>query len=286
MIHLLMEEEIPRDLWDVTGFDHLMREEENPFKPKPAIVPRCIRGQVWGLGNHRLACGDATNEQEVALLMAGQQGDIIFTDPPYNVDYGASKNPRHKIRKIKGDNMSAQEWIAFTQAWLAIIKKFYKGGDFYCWGASGPDGMRQRLVFVESGVHWSATIIWKKDQLILTPANYQRIYECCFYGWLKKSTYHGGRNQVEVWEIDRPTDPKDHPTMKPIELCGRAIRNSSSPGDIVLDFFGGSGSTLVACEQSNRRCFMIEIDPYYCEVTMLRWEKLTGRKAELIEDAN
>jgi len=140
-----------------------------------------------------------------------------------------------------------------------------------------------RLWLTELGCHWSATIIWKKDRLILTPANYQRMYEPCFYGWFGKSTYDGGRKEVEVWELNRPGDSKLHPTMKPIEVCARAIRNSSRPRDIILDMFGGSGSTMIAAELLDRTCYMCEYDPNYCDVIVQRWEKFTGLKAHKLE---
>jgi DNA modification methylase len=151
---------------------------------------------------------------------------------------------------------------------------FSKGGDIYMWGASGPDGMRMRLWLVEAGAHWSSTIIWKKDSLVLSPSNYQRMYEPAFYGWFKKSSFRADRKQVELWEIPRPKVSKEHPTMKPIELCATAITNSSKPSDLVLDFFLGSGSTMVAAHQIGRTCYGLELDPKYCQVIVNRLQKL------------
>jgi DNA modification methylase len=142
------------------------------------------------------------------------------------------------------------------------------------WGAPGPEGMRMRLWLIEMGCHWSATIIWKKDRLVLSPANYQRLYEPCFYGWFGKSSWDGGRKQVEVWELKRPSNSKLHPTMKPIEVCDQAIVNSSKQKDIVMDLFLGSGSTMVAAHQLNRKCYGMEIDPKYCQVIIDRMHKL------------
>lgn len=144
------------------------------------------------------------------------------------------------------------------------------------WGAPGPEGMRMRLWLTEMGCHWSATIIWKKDRLVLTPANYQRMYEPCFYGWFNKSTYDGGRKEVEVWEMKRPSNSKLHPTMKPIELCTRAIVNSSRERDIVLDTFLGSGSTLIASEKTGRICYGCELDCRYVDVIVQRYVDYTG----------
>lgn len=198
---------------------------------------------------------------------------MIHTDPPYNVAYGENKHhPSWKIRKIENDKLSADKWEEFCKAVFSIFK-LYNKGDIYMWGASGPEGMKMRLWLIELGCHWSATIIWKKDQLVLSPAKYQRLYEPCFYGWFDKSTFRADRKEVEVWEIDRPKKSKEHPTMKPIELCAKAINNSSKPRDIVLDLFLGSGSTMVASHQLNRKCYGMEIDPKYCQVIVDRMKK-------------
>ena len=239
-------------------------------------------GDIFELGGHRLACGDSTKREDVEKLMAGQKADMVFTDPPYNCDYGSSK-VEHKAKPIAGDKQSDSEWIAFNQKLIDNIKLFYKGGDIYIWGASSGDGMRQRVLFIDSGFHWSATIVWKKNRLVLSPAKYQRLYEPCFYGWFDKSSYCGNRKQVEVWEEDRPSSSKQHPTMKPIIVCERGIFNSTSREDIVLDFFGGSGSTLIACERLNRKCYMMELDPKYCQVIIDRWEKYTNQKATKVQ---
>jgi DNA modification methylase len=235
------------------------------------------RGEIFKLGRHRLLCGDSTKAEDVAKLMGNEKADLVFTDPPYNVDYGATKNhPTWKIRSIVNDNMDDAAWLKFNQAIMEIIKAYSRGGDLYIWGASGPAGMRQRLAFIDAGCHWSATIIWKKQQLVLSPARYQRLYEPCFYGWLKKSSFRGDRKQTEIWEANRPIKSDQHPTMKPVELCARGITNSSKPGQIVLDLFLGSGSTLIAAEISDRVCYGMEIDPKYCDVIIQRFAKFTG----------
>jgi len=262
-------------------------EHDNPLPqateeiPEPPKNPVSKLHTLWILGDHRLYCGDATFPQDVQALMGGEKADLVYTDPPYNVAYGESKNPRHKIRDIQNDKLDSNAWRVFNHAFTENIKSAYKGGDIYLWGASGPEGMRQRLWLTEAGFHWSATIIWKKQQLVLSPANYQRIYEPCFYGWLKKSTFVADRKQTEVWELDRPFHSDLHPTMKPVALVQRALRNSSKPGDLVLDLFGGSGSTLIACELMHRQCRMMELDPAYCDVIVERWEKMSGKKARM-----
>jgi DNA modification methylase len=243
--------------------------DESPAKTR--------RGQIFRLGKHRLMCGDSLNPTDVTRLLDGKKADLIFTDPPYNVDYGSSKNhPEWKIRSIANDHMDDAAWLKFNQALIEAIKAHHRGGDVYVWGASGPAGMRQRLALIEAGLHWSATIIWRKQQLVLSPARYQRIYEPCFYGWLKKSSFRGDRKQTEIWEINRPTASEQHPTMKPVELCAKGIVNSSKPGQIVLDLFLGSGSTLIAAEISDRICYGMELDPKYCDVIIARFAKYTG----------
>lgn len=260
--------------------DGLTDEDEIPEDPEPV----CKLGDLWLLGEHRLLCGDSTDKDTVKRLMDGNKADMVFTDPPYNVNYGSSKNPRHKIRAIENDSMSTDEWSVFCHKIYEVLQQ-YNNGDIYMWGASGPEGMRMRLWLTEVGCHWSATIIWKKQQLVLTPANYQRKYEPCFYGWFNKSSFinhnqsGGDRSETEVWEIDRPLSSKLHPTMKPVELCERGINNSSIRGNIVFDGFLGSGSTLIACEKTGRKCYGMELDPHYCDVIIERWENYTGEKA-------
>jgi len=246
-------------------------------------APVAQRGDLWLLGDHRLACNDSTDREAVQRLVGQSKTAMIFTDPPYNVDYGSSKNPRHKIRSIENDHQSSGDWEAFCKTIFANFKSF-NVGDIYMWGASGPDGMRMRLWLVEMGCHWSATIIWKKQQLVLSPANYQRMYEPCFYGWFDQSSFRGDRKQTEVWEIDRPLKSELHPTMKPLLLIEKALENSSSPGDRVMDLFLGSGSTLIACERTGRVCYGMELEPLYVDIARMRWEAFTGEKAHRLEE--
>jgi len=231
------------------------------------------KGFLYQLGEHRLLCGDSTARKDVDRLMDGQKANMIHTDPPYNVDYGVSKNPKHKYRPIENDKQSPMEWETFCKE---LFSRFQENceGDIYMWGTPGPGGMRMRLWLVVHGCHWSTTVIWKKQQLVLSPAKYQRLYEPCFYGWFGKSSFKADRKQVEVWDVDRPHDSKLHPTMKPIELCQIPIRNSCDNGDKVLDLFGGSGSTMIACEKLNRKCYMMELDPKYCDVIVHRYRNL------------
>lgn len=276
---------------DLTGFDDAEIDKfcqndiiEDEIPPVPE-TPRTVKGDIYQLGNHRIMCGDSTLRTEVEKLMAGKLSDMIHTDPPYNVSYGKSKIPDHTMRQIKNDTLDAVSWEKFCKALFAIFKEFNKG-DIYMWGASGPEGMKMRLWLIGLGCHWSSTIIWKKDTLVISRSNYQRMYEPCFYGWFNKSSFEADRKEVEVWDIKRPTKSELHPTMKPVELCAKAINNSSKFRDTVLDLFLGSGSTLIACEQTNRTCYGMEIDEKYCDVIVSRWVNLTGNRKIILNGQN
>jgi DNA modification methylase len=267
--------DLDEDWLEATGFTENELENLRPIDqddvPEKPKQPISKTGEIYQLGKHRLLCGDATNPEDIARLMNGAKAEMLFTDPPYNVDYGKNKDrPTFKIRPIIGDKQDAQSWLEFNRTWMTLAREHVLG-DWYVWGASDPEGMRQRLLAVEMGLHWSATIIWAKDRLVLTPANYQRKYEMCLYGWFGKSSWQGDRKETELWECKRPGNSKEHPTMKPLEICARGIINSSAPGSIVLDLFGGSGSTLIAAEQTGRACYISEIDPGYCDVIRQRY---------------
>lgn len=246
--------------------------------------PQTERGDVYILGDHRLMCGDALEQDDVDTLLDGEKANMVFTDPPYNVSYVNTKNKKYTSHQsghhkaIINDEMSDEDWKKFNIN-LANIMISSCTGDLYVWGAPGPDGMRQRIAFIDSGLHWSATVVWKKNAFVMSRGNYQRMYEPCFYGWRIKSSFVAGRDKTEVWEVNRPTKSDLHPTMKPIELCGIGIANSSKIGDKVLDLFGGSGSTMIACEQLKRSCYMMEISELYCDVIVKRWEEFTGKTA-------
>ncbi len=206
---------------------------------------------------------------------------MVFTDPPWNVAIGEDSNPRHRQRPgLKNDNLSSQDYLNFISAFAAVCART-NNGDMYCvlGAASWPT---LDLIFREYGFHWSATIIWVKDIFVLGRSKYHRRYEPIWYGWHKegKSTFCDNRSLDDVWEISRPKRSPEHPTMKPVELCVRAISNSSVIGQCVLDLFLGSGSTLIACEKLNRRCYGMEIAPMYCDVIVKRWEEFTGKKAK------
>lgn len=280
------------------------RNKDPDAMPEPPS-PVTKKGDLIILGDHRLLCGDSTDPEAVKVLMDGKKATMIFTDPPYNVNYGSTKNPKygsstrniwhdgrsdaHKAAipndAIANDNLSADDWLEFNRKLFTIFKEHCEG-DVYMWGASGPDGMIARRLLVDMGCHWSATIAWIKDSLVLSPANFHRQYEPCFYGWFGKSSFNNSMNSgndraglSDVWSISRPKTSTLHPTMKPVELCEKGVNLSSKQGDVVLDLFGGSGSTLIACERTDRSCYMMELEPHYCDVIIKRWEDYTGEKA-------
>lgn len=252
------------------------------------VETRCKPGDIWQLGRHRLLCGDATVITDMEKLMDGKKADMVFTDPPYNVNYGATmkdtlrKKDGQKSagRTIMNDNLGDNFKQFLTDA-CANIVNFCKGAIYICMSSSELHTLYNS--FVESGGKWSTFIIWAKNTFTLGRSDYQRQYEPILYGWPQGAKHYwcGDRDQADVWEYNKPQVNDLHPTMKPLELVARAIKNSSQANDIVADFFGGSGSTLIACEQLNRVCYMSELDPKFCDVILTRWENLTGKEATL-----
>ena len=245
---------------------------------------RCKPGDIWKLGEHRLLCGDATNSDDIKRLMGDKLAHMVFTDPPYNVNYGNTM--KDKIRKtdrsIMNDNLGNDFGLFLTDACKNIVN-FCVGAIYICMSSSELHTLYSS--FVEAGGKWSTFIIWAKNTFTLGRSDYQRQYEPILYGWPKDKRHYwfGDRDQSDVWEYNKPQKNDLHPTMKPIDLCARAIKNSSRKGNCVADFFGGSGSTLIACEQLGRVCYMSELDPKYCDVILQRFENFTGIKPVLLE---
>jgi len=248
-------------------------------------APRTKPGELWALGEHRLLVGDSTKPEDVERLLAGRQAAMAFTDPPYNVslgDHGGQQRGARK-RRIANDSMDPIAWETFVRAWARTLLANVDGALYIC--MSSKEMPLVSRVLAEEGAHWSDTLIWAKDRFVLGRADYQRSYEPIWYGWREGASHHwcGDRDQGDVWEINRPSDAPLHPTMKPLPLMERAIANSSSAGDLVLDAFLGSGSTLVACERTGRVCAGIELDPVYADVVLARWERFSGQSAERID---
>ena len=277
----------------LTGFDadalaELMAGEEpdadgqtdDDAVPEVPETPISRSGDVWLLGAHRLLCGDATVAASYERLLAGGQADMVFTDPPYNVNYAnsAKDKMRGKDRAILNDNLG-DGFYDFLLAALTPTVAHCRGGIYVAMSSSELDVLQ--AAFRAAGGKWSTFIIWAKNTFTLGRADYQRQYEPILYGWPEGAQRHwcGDRDQGDVWNIKKPQKNDLHPTMKPVELVERAIRNSSRPGNVVLDPFGGSGTTLIAAEKSGRQARLIELDPKYVDVIVRRWQDWTGQQA-------
>lgn len=303
--------------FETETFDEQIAEDDN-FEAELPTTPMTRSGQLWLLGKHRLMVGDSTKRQDVEKLCSDATVDMIVTDPPYNIDYtGGTKD----AMKIENDNWGDDEgFIEFLKAAFENMRDQLKaGGSFYIWYAS-----TQSKNFLEAaeraGLNIRQTLIWNKNTFSLGRQDYQWKHEPCLYGWKDGAAHYfvntrnlatiiedaenqdfdsmkkdelkdllksilGGCKDTTILDEKKPTKSDLHPTMKPIPLIARQIKNSSRTGENVLDLFGGSGSTLMACEQLGRRCFMMEYDPHYADVIIKRWEDYTGEQAELISDA-
>lgn len=303
------------------GFDESIFEEdftkeisEDNFDVEEEIKaieePTTKRGEVWKLGNHRLICGDSTDGRIIKSLLDGRKVDLLLTDPPYNVAYESSNG-----LTIANDNMSDTAFYEFLKSSFTVAdESMREGAAFYIWHADS-EGLNFRSACKYAGWKVRQCLIWNKNALVLGRQDYQWKHEPCLYGWKDGAAHYFTDSRIEttviedkpninkmskqelkeyikellkrepastVIEEDKPSRSVDHPTMKPIKLIGYQISNSSRKGEIVLDLFGGSGSTLIACEQLDRVCYMCELDPRYCDVIIKRWENLTGQKAERI----
>lgn len=229
-------------------------------------------GDLWLLGNHRLLCGDSTKEESYALLMNGKKANLVVTDPPYNVNYQGTAG------KIKNDNLENEKFYQFLfDAFTCMEKAMADDASIYVFHAD-TEGLNFRKVFADAGFYLSGTCIWKKQSLVLGRSPYQWQHEPCLFGWKKngKHQWYSDRKQTTIWEFDKPKKNGDHPTMKPVPLLAYPIKNSSMSNCIVLDPFGGSGSTLIACEQTGRICHTIELDEKYCDVIVKRYIEQVG----------
>ncbi len=247
----------------------------------PEVVETISKpGDLWVLGEHKVLCGDATKLDDYKRLLGDELVDMTFTDPPYNVNYAntAKDKMRGKNRPILNDNLG-DGFEQFLKDACANILVYTKGAVYMAMSSSELDTLQN--AFRASGGRWSTFIIWAKNTFTLGRADYQRQYEPILYGWKEGNDHYwcGARDQGDVWNVKKPAKNDLHPTMKPVELVERAIRNSSKTKDLVLDPFGGSGSTLIACEKAGRRARLIELDPKYVDVIVKRWEEYTGQKA-------
>jgi DNA modification methylase len=258
---------------DIPDFKIEQEAEEDDYEIPDEIQTDIVLGDLFEIGQHRLLCGDSTDSDAVARLMDGQKADMVFTDPPYNINYGNIKHPKFKQREIENDNMSGEDFETFCTGFISNIVLFNKGC-VYMAGPPGPDG---RIMFMaaDKALHCSTVIIWNKDQFTLGRGKYQNKYEPIWFGWVDNgTTFYGDRTQTNVWDIPRPKKSEEHPTMKPVELAAKAVEHASRKDDMVLDLFLGSGTTMVAAHQLNRKCYGMELDPKYCQVIVDRMRKL------------
>ena len=231
------------------------------------------RGDIWMVGRHRLMCGDATSAEDMAALMDGKKANLIVTDPPYNVAFKSGSG-----LSIQNDSMENGEFYTFLyNSFQNMAEHLEKGGAAYVFHAD-TEGLNFRKAFVDAGFHLAGVCIWVKNSLVLGRSDYQWQHEPVLYGFLKngKHPWYSDRKQTTIWNYDKPKRNKNHPTSKPLDLLGYPISNSSQENAIVLDTFGGSGSTLMACEQTNRICFMCELDEKYASVILRRYVEDTG----------
>ena len=267
----------------LTGFDEAeladLFGEENEAKEddfdvdaeleKPTVTQS---GDVWTLGRHRLICGDSTQAETFDILMQGKKANLVVTDPPYNVNYEGTAG------KIKNDNMASEKFYQFLlDAFTNIARVMADDASIYVFHAD-TEGLNFRKAFSDAGFYLSGCCIWKKPSLVLGRSPYQWQHEPCLYGWKKngKHQWYSDRKQTTIWEFDKTKKNTDHPTMKPIPLLAYPICNSSMSNTLILDPFGGSGSTLIACEQTDRSCYTAELDEKYCDVIVKRYIEQVG----------
>jgi len=255
----------------------LTDEDAVPDEPERAVT---VPGDVWIMGDHRLLCGDATSIDAIHQVLAGGLADMVFTDPPYNVDYEGKTAKKLKI----GNDSLGGKFYEFLRLACSNTLAVTKGSIYICMSSSELHTLYR--AFTDAGGHWSTFVIWAKHHFTLGRSDYQRQYEPILYGW-RDGTDHfwcGARDQGDIWFIKRPMSNQEHPTMKPVELVERAIRNSSKTRDTILDPFGGSGTTLIACEKARRQARLIELEPRYCDVAVKRWQDWSGGTATLESD--
>jgi len=270
------------DEWglDVPNFDgEVLEAEEDDFDTTPPLIPITVLGDLYEIGEHRLLCGDSTQTGTFEKLMQGEFADMVVTDPPYNVALGMETKEQAKARNrrtdgliIQNDKMSNNDFYKFLyDFYSALSTAVKKGGAIYVWYASS-EVVNFVSALVDAGWLYKQELIWNKTSMIMGRQDYQWKHEPCLYGWLDGGSHNwnSDRKQTTIIDFDKPSKNGEHPTMKPIGLFAYQIGNSSKVGDIVIDAFGGSGTTMVACEQLKRKARVIEFDPKYCDVIVNR----------------
>ena len=284
--------------FDLSEFDNIGLDNEETEvvedEVPEEVEPVCKKGEIWLLGEHRLMCGDSTDAEDVAKLMNGERAVMTFSDAPYNVDFKGSMsnttvngvmvkhkgaNTRHEA--IHNDKMDKDDFFAFMMKILENIKANVTGAWYLSFSSVNLEELLNPLR--ASGMDWKSIIIWMKNQATLSMKDYKSRYEPIVYGRFNDAWYGNRGFEEDIWEYQRTLKNDLHPTMKPVPLIGKMVTDGSKEGEIVLDLFGGSGSTMIACEQLNRKARMMELDPHYCDVIIARWEKFTGQKAVKLE---
>lgn len=263
------------EIADLFADDEDKKANDDDFDLSAALEKASFveRGDIWTVGRHRLMCGDATNAEDVAALMDGKKANLIVTDPPYNVAFKASDG-----LTIQNDSMKNDEFYTFLyNSFQNMAEHLENGGSAYVFHAD-TEGLNFRKAFLDAGFHLAGVCIWVKNSLVLGRSDYQWQHEPVLFGWKKggKHSWYSDRSQTTIWNYDKPKRNKNHPTSKPLDLLGYPICNSSQENAVVMDTFGGSGSTLMACEQLNRICCMMELDEKYASVILRRYVEDTG----------
>lgn len=265
---------------------------EDEYTEKKDI--ECHNGDIWQLGNHKLMCGDSSNKENWSKLMCGEKGNMVFTDPPYGVAIGDKNKQLNKYRKcnaidknIINDNIPADElYKILVEAMTNLRENCLDDAVYFVTSPQGGDlGMMMMTMMKDAGLPVRHILIWKKNSATFSMGrlDYDYQHEPIFYTWTKShKNYRKGEYRTTIWEYDKPKKCDLHPTMKPVALVANALKDDTKKDDIVLDAFGGSGTTLIACEQLCRKARLMEMDPHYCSVIISRWEQLTGDKAKLI----
>ena len=299
--------DIDPELFDMADFGFFQDKEQEEQKPTEVTEDDfdettvtesvCKRGQIWQLGDHRLMCGDSTSRSDADKLLGGVKADMVFTDPPYGVAIGDKNATLNSVQpsgrcctNIAGDTMTEEQlYTMLKEAFINVREHCKDDASYY---VTSPQGgslglMMMMMMMKDAGLEVRHVLMWEKNSATfsLGRLDYDYQHEPMFYTWTKSHhNYRKGENRTTVWKYDKPRKCDLHPTMKPVALVANAILDGAKEDDIVLDAFGGSGTTLIACEQTDRQCRMMELDPHYCSVIIRRWENLTGRKAELIEE--
>lgn len=284
--------ELPTD-WDLDGGEHTEAAEDD-FDEESVTEAVCKRGEVWKLGEHRLMCGDSTSKEDFAKLMGEERADMVFTDPPYGVSIGDKNATLNSVQpsgrcceNIANDTMPSDQLYEVLVKAMTNVREFSKDdASYYVTSPQGGELGLMMMMMRDAGLTVRHMLIWCKNSATFSIGrlDYDYQHEPIFYTWTKSHhNYRGGENRTTIWKYDKPRKCDLHPTMKPVELVANCLKDCTKEGDIVLDAFGGSGTTIIAAEQLGRKCRMMELDPHYCDVIIARWEKLTGQKAERIE---